>query len=451
MGKIIKGNLCWFVLVIALGAYLGYALSGEAEETFMPGETSHGHHQIELACSVCHTPGMGVKQDSCNECHKEELERVDDSHPVIKFKDPRNAARLEQLDARYCITCHREHQEEITNSMGVTLPVDYCYYCHQSIGEERPSHADFKFDSCATAGCHNFHDNSALYERFLADHLDEPDFKPNPHQRKRDYYDDPSKANGAPLDLASANVPDDIDYTHRILHDWSDTAHAAAGVNCTDCHNQKDEATGLTVWQEKPGFESCRTCHANETKGFLEGKHGMRLAQGMSPMTPGMARIPMRADAAHRELSCVSCHGSHRFNTVTAAVDACLQCHNDEHSTAYKKSPHYQLFLEAERGLKSPDEAVSCATCHMPRVERSEYGESYTMVDHNQNNSLRPNEKMIRSSCIQCHGLQFTLDALADRELIQRNFQGRSTAFVESLELARKEKLKNEAGHASEE
>ena len=119
----------------------------------------------------------------------------------------------------------------------------------------------------------------------------------------------------------------------------------------------------------------------------------MRLALGMSPMRPEMAKLPMRADAAHRELNCLSCHGSHRFNTQTASVDACLDCHNDEHSLAYKGSLHYQTYSDALAGLKPPDSAVSCATCHMPRVERTQFGETIRIVDHNQNNSLGPTRK----------------------------------------------------------
>ena len=41
---------------------------------------------------------------------------------------------------------------------------------------------------------------------------------------------------------------------------------------------------------------------------------------------------------------------------------------------------------------------------------------------------------MVRSSCMQCHGLQFTLNSLADEELIRHNFQGRSKVHVESLD-----------------
>lgn len=176
----------------------------------------------------------------------------------------------------------------------------------------------------------------------------------------------------------------------------------------------------------------------------------MRLAAGLSPMQPSMALIPMRSDAAHLELDCASCHGAHQFDTKIAAVDSCLKCHNDEHSLAYKKSAHFQLFKQAQIGLKPVEAGVSCATCHMPRVDRTEFGETITIVDHNQSNSLRPNDKMIRSSCIECHGLQFTLNALSDRDLIQRNFQGRPTTFVESLEMAREEKLKSEVRESSE-
>jgi hypothetical protein len=43
---------------------------------------------------------------------------------------------------------------------------------------------------------------------------------------------------------------------------------------------------------------------------------------------------------------------------------------------------------------------------------------------------------MLRSACMGCHGLQFSLDALADRALIERNFDGRPSARVKSIEMA---------------
>ena len=441
------------VLTLVLALYLLFALNskGQEERVFMPGPVTHGHHQIEMQCSVCHTEDMAVKQDSCLQCHAEELKRVNDSHPVIKFKDPRNAKRLEHVDARYCISCHKEHQPHETNAMGVTLPNDYCYHCHENVGENRPTHKGLDHQSCATAGCHNFHDNSALYESFIARHMDAPDFSEEAIMRARDFYKVHYKeVHGALLTEAEANHPASVKTSKEILHDWSSTAHAAAGVNCTSCHNMKNPETGKIAWVDKPDHTSCATCHKNETTGFLEGKHGMRLAQGLTPMTPAMAKIPMHADAAHKELSCVSCHNDHTFDTRYAAVNACASCHNDQHTQNYFNSQHYRLWEAELSGAGEKNSGVSCATCHMPRVTRTEFGEDFTMVDHNQNNYLRPNEKMIRSSCIECHGLPFILNALADEELIKQNFVGRPSVTVDSVEMTRAAKEADEARRKTE-
>ena len=69
-------------------------------------------------------------------------------------------------------------------------------------------------------------------------------------------------------------------------------------------------------------------------------------------------------------------------------------------------------------------------------MTRGEDGSKSIFVTHNQNDNLRPNEKMVRSVCGQCHGLQFTLDALADPALVAGNFNGRPAVHVESIEWA---------------
>ena len=42
--------------------------------------------------------------------------------------------------------------------------MDFCVACHsegdQDVRWDRPSHADLAFDTCASAGCHNYHDNA---------------------------------------------------------------------------------------------------------------------------------------------------------------------------------------------------------------------------------------------------------------------------------------------------
>jgi hypothetical protein len=43
---------------------------------------------------------------------------------------------------------------------------------------------------------------------------------------------------------------------------------------------------------------------------------------------------------------------------------------------------------------------------------------------------------MIRDVCLSCHGLAFSIDALADRLLIESNFQGRPSRHIESIDMA---------------
>ena len=43
---------------------------------------------------------------------------------------------------------------------------------------------------------------------------------------------------------------------------------------------------------------------------------------------------------------------------------------------------------------------------------------------------------MIRPACLHCHGLGFTLDALADPALIKNNFRGQPAVHVQSMDLA---------------
>jgi hypothetical protein len=164
----------------------------------------------------------------------------------------------------------------------------------------------------------------------------------------------------------------------------------------------------------------------------------MRLAQKLSAMTPARARLPMQADARGTALGCASCHAAHRFDTRKAAVESCLGCHQDRHSLAYEGSPHAALWKKEAAGEAPAGSGVSCASCHLPRVDLRlvDFGMKVTLVQHNQNETLQPNEKMVRPVCLECHGLGFSIDALADRALVEANFNGRPSRHVESLDMA---------------
>jgi hypothetical protein len=74
----------------------------------------------------------------------------------------------------------------------------------------------------------------------------------------------------------------------------------------------------------------------------------------------------------------------------------------------------------------------------MPREVHKEFGEEVVRVQHNQSMNLRPNEKMIRTVCMSCHSLAFSLDALADPALIESNFNGLPAQHIPSIEMVLK-------------
>ena len=103
------------------------------------------------------------------------------------------------------------------------------------------------------------------------------------------------------------------------------------------------------------------------------------------------------------------------------AAEACMQCHDDDHTNNFSASPHFALWNAELNGKAPAGTGVSCATCHLPRETRTDStsGTKVEVVQHNQNANLHPNEKMYRGVCMNCHGLGFTIDSLADRKLIE--------------------------------
>lgn len=362
-----KSYLLWLLMTAAIGGYCYYLFfQAEDKTALLPGHTTDAHHQIEMQCAACHTAekkknvftSSGVPSSACMNCHGDALEKFSDSHPIRKFKNPENAIFTNHIDALNCITCHSEHNHKITGEMAVTIPADFCAHCHEVTLENLDSHKNLAYDTCHTAGCHNYHDNTPLAPSFLLKHYGEPKMLPE----------------GGLPPLASDKV-------------------------CTDS------------WTSA---QTCATCHDDEMNEFTQGKHGMRLAfPNLSAMTPAHARIPMKSSAAHQAMDCTACHQPEKPRSF-ASYNACMQCHDDDHSKNYTSSKHYTIWNASEG-----QNGASCATCHMPRIESDNGGYH---VSHDNSANLRPNEKMLRSSCNHCHGMQFSMNALMDPSLIKGNF-----------------------------
>ncbi|UWQ16815.1 cytochrome c3 family protein [Jannaschia sp. M317] len=476
--------LLWIALTVGLGFAASARLYVGGDRTaFLPGETSGVHHQFEVACETCHTSEPFEDQNSirkdlnktCVTCHKDDLKEANDSHPVKKFKNPRMAAYWDRIDARFCTSCHSEHEPEITLAGLLTLPGDLCVACHsegeQDVRVNRPTHEGLTFDTCASSGCHNFHDNRALYEDFLVKHAGQPWLAPEPVHppavlaRARLRPDADALAGY----LAAVVAPEVAQGTQADTH-WAASAHAAADVGCGGCHAPEAETPAEieAAWIDAPEEAVCTDCHRGQAKTFALGRHGMRghpeiarprntermlkrlgwddpaegvvtaleayLGDTAPPplMSTSEARVDLHPEALGRHVTCSTCHAPHEQDLQVASVGACLTCHSDDHSQAYQDSPHHDLVLAERAGDLPPGSGVTCATCHMPQAERR----GVVSTNHNQNDTLRPNEKMIRPVCMSCHSLEFSIDALADADLVRRNFSGEPDRHVESIDWA---------------
>ncbi|MFT4630078.1 MAG: formate-dependent nitrite reductase cytochrome c552 subunit [Arenicella sp.] len=436
-------------VTVLLSAVLGFNLFQGDMTLFKPGATSDGHHQIKMQCTVCHLESFQAgeqMQKACMNCHEEPLIKVRDTHPKKKFTDPRNAELLTTIDPTRCVTCHVEHSPEITDQFGVTLPTDFCFYCHEDIGEEKKNHQDYAFEDCSNSGCHNYHDNRALYEQFLVKHIDEPALRDDPDLKVPNALEQWLNKNKdkQPLKISDSDGSSIDGNSPAVVSSWAESAHAQVQVNCMGCHDNANWMLTDRLLTDSLGYapadlaiDSCAACHDRQHQSFKQGLHGMKLSIGAAPMQVEDARLPMKKEPQHDSLTCSSCHDPHKPDLQFAATEACLQCHDDEHSLNYQSSPHASLGgneLDAVQARQAkPDASVSCATCHMPRIKKGKK----VFVEHNQSMTLAPNSKMLRPVCLNCHGLEFSTAALADRSLIKRNFSGSFDQQHPSFELVK--------------
>ena len=391
----------------------------------MPAKLSYSHHQIEMACDACHGKAFSGKAEiekRCRDCHVSELQAMEDSHGTKKFGDPRNSKWLQVLDARRCLSCHQEHVPERTTEMTVSQPRDFCVACHADVAQERPSHRGLDNATCASAGCHHYHDNRVLNEEYVANHLKQPDTNLVAHRPLRER-------------TVKQRMTADIDTTNQYTQvpaEWKASLHAQGHANCSDCH-QKGKANWVV------DIKVCKHCHDDQFTQWTQGHHGMMEATLQKSMTTDESELLMRSDVHNKTLNCNSCHKQHDYNTLKAEADSCLGCHADEHSVAWTRSEH------AKRWRENPQSGASCATCHMPRTKES--GQERISVLHNISAMMRPQEKMLQPVCMNCHGYEFSLRSLSDAALIKGNFIGKPAASSKTVDWVQARKSSESVKH----
>ncbi len=204
-----------------------------------------------------------------------------------------------------------------------------------------------------------------------------------------------------------------------LTHEWENSAHAAAGVNCLDCHLadqvEKDaiehEGSIIATIVSPKDCGRCHTKEFRETEGSVHSKalsliknrmpaladnlsgkemiaagcaqcHGSKVeVRGDGTLSPetwpntGIGRI--NPDGSHG--SCSACHARHSFSKAQARdPSACVWCHTGPESPdddVYQSSKHGALFasnrdkmnLDSDEWVLGKDysAAPTCVTCHM--------------------------------------------------------------------------------------
>lgn len=193
---------------------------------------------------------------------------------------------------------------------------------------------------------------------------------------------------GSDLDAASASEPrtaarlgDDCETCHARLqpsldHQWRESAHAAAGVGCADCHGVNHSRTFRD--EGRVSAAVCGNCHAREAEEFAHSAHAsaMRTLEesALYASTPPARRAACHSCHAtgwrHSDGSvgsCNFCHTGHDFSAEAARrPEACTVCHTGQdypQEEAWRLSKHGALW-----SASGGDEhlAPTCATCHNP-------------------------------------------------------------------------------------
>lgn len=361
------------------------------------GEATNGHYMFEENCQACHIePFSGTEgvDQGCLHCHKDELELIRDTHPEKIFRDPRNADILRIIDATSCSACHYEHDTEDKHGVGISVSEEFCTICHDDIGSKSSTHEGIDPDSCMNSGCHNYHDNRFLNYDFVSNRIrfeaDNPQF-----------YDE------------SNFVPDHDSRSHKAMNS-NELFHKE--LICSDCHTS--EAPDRNISED-----TCINCHNRQYEEFTKSKHGIRNSMKLPPISSELIRHDIISESENFQHGCYSCHSEHKPDDRLS----CLNCHEDQHSLSYENSPHSALMVTSDN--EGSFNRVDCVTCHMMSNNNDERN-----ITHNVDKTLNPNIKMVPSVCLQCHTLQFSIDSLADRNLIRNNFNRSPVGRVQTID-----------------
>jgi len=201
-------------------------------------------------------------------------------------------------------------------------------------------------------------------------------------------------ANAAPFTPAQC-IACHTDLSPGLVAQYDQGAMSSAGVTCVSCHGDDHEAISDAEGRVPASTCAQAGCHPEQYDEFAHkdatGAYVNKHAIGWTRMTAA-ARYKVMPEAQRYEMcerchnvgyvspdgsvgKCDSCHTRHVFSAEEAMEPpACGTCHmgpDHEQIDMWEKSKHGVVYgTEKEREGGDPGRAPSCATCHMPEMEK---------------------------------------------------------------------------------
>jgi len=219
----------------------------------------------------------------------------------------------------------------------------------------------------------------------------------------------------------------------EIKVDYIESAHAAFGVACTDCHGgdpttlEQNAAHGVSFKGTPPRAqipELCASCHADPIK---MKPYGLRVDQYAEYQTSQHGKLLAAGDT--NVAVCTDCHTSHKIlpaseprSTVHAdnIPKTCARCHADQALMSLYDIPTDQFdgFQRGAHGIalleQGNTKAPNCATCHgihgatPPGVEDVSKVCGICHINErlyfNASPHKKPMDERRISECASCHG-----------------------------------------------
>ncbi|MBT3217214.1 MAG: hypothetical protein HOD97_02670 [Candidatus Marinimicrobia bacterium] len=360
--------------------------------------------ESEVTCVSCHDPHFKHEKDSfsesdwkihvtesCNECHKDQVENYTQSghykqvksgnidapicsdchakHKVLSPHDSESNVSVAKLD-QVCTTCHMDYEKSIHRPEKNDDPrLETCVVCHTGHSTEMVADAiSSVFEKNLTEVCLTCHNTSLITgENDAHGQIHRSQIEKIQSGEKSDcgschdyHFQAPDHVLKTGLEKSCADChPDQQHQYERSSHFIAKEKGHEEAPGCMDCHGQRIIQKPGESLKGKSVVELCGKCHGDRSmtmkfqlnpdvlSGYNTSYHGQMYQLGYQG-----------EDFA----TCVSCHDNHSIlpdeneaSTISQVhiIETCGQCHENVNINFVKYLQHYSPMIHDENAILS--------------------------------------------------------------------------------------------------